>query len=172
MTVPYGFCHCGCGQKTKVATKNVRKHGYVRGEPYRFIVGHTNKINHTVDSQTGCWIWGGKLNGNGYAVSTRNHKSVRLARWLYERTFGALSVGMHVDHICRNRACINPYHLRPLTPRDNQLASPLLKLTKDKAREIRRLRSSGKTFSAIGSQFGISKRYVFDIVKRDAWKDA
>jgi hypothetical protein len=35
-----GFCECGCGQKTKIATSTARWHGYVRGEPHRLIAGH------------------------------------------------------------------------------------------------------------------------------------
>ena len=40
--VPYGFCHCGCGGKTTIATRNHAKCGMVKGEPRRFIRGHRN----------------------------------------------------------------------------------------------------------------------------------
>ena len=39
--IPYGYCHCGCGQKTKIITKNDRGRGHVKGEPLKYIVGHS-----------------------------------------------------------------------------------------------------------------------------------
>lgn len=37
---PTGLCICGCGRKTKIATKSDRRHGHVMGQPFRFILGH------------------------------------------------------------------------------------------------------------------------------------
>jgi hypothetical protein len=42
-TVPYGYCHCGCGQKTNLHTFSDASKGHVRGEPKRFINGHQNR---------------------------------------------------------------------------------------------------------------------------------
>jgi hypothetical protein len=41
--VPYGYCHCGCGRKTKVATRNSTIHGYVKGEPFKWLHGHAGR---------------------------------------------------------------------------------------------------------------------------------
>jgi hypothetical protein len=38
--IPYGYCHCGCGQKTRIATYTHRTIGYVKGHPMRFVHGH------------------------------------------------------------------------------------------------------------------------------------
>lgn len=38
--IPYGYCHCGCGQRTKIAKYNDSYHGLIAGEPLRFINGH------------------------------------------------------------------------------------------------------------------------------------
>jgi hypothetical protein len=38
--IPYGFCHCGCGQKTTVAKVTSRTQGRIRGVPVKFIRGH------------------------------------------------------------------------------------------------------------------------------------
>lgn len=40
MTVPFGFCQCGCGQKTRIAGGNDARFGAVRGQPRRFVYGH------------------------------------------------------------------------------------------------------------------------------------
>ena len=39
-TVPYGFCHCGCGEKTKITPQNHTKMGWIKNEPRKFISGH------------------------------------------------------------------------------------------------------------------------------------
>lgn len=38
--IPYGYCHCGCGQKTKIAPQNLIRLGWIKGEPIRYITGH------------------------------------------------------------------------------------------------------------------------------------
>lgn len=42
----YGYCRCGCGEKTTIATQTDKKWGAVKGEPRRFISGH-NRIPGT-----------------------------------------------------------------------------------------------------------------------------
>lgn len=31
--IPYGYCHCGCGQKTRISDKNITRLGWVKGQP-------------------------------------------------------------------------------------------------------------------------------------------
>jgi AP2 domain len=38
--IPYGYCHCGCGQKTELATKNHTAKGFVKGKPHKYVRGH------------------------------------------------------------------------------------------------------------------------------------
>jgi hypothetical protein len=46
-TIPYGTCHCGCGQETTIATQSETANGYTAGEPKRFVRGHAgHKITH------------------------------------------------------------------------------------------------------------------------------
>jgi very-short-patch-repair endonuclease len=46
--VPYGFCHCGCSERTMIATKTSTAKGWVKGRPKRFINGHnSNRPRHT-----------------------------------------------------------------------------------------------------------------------------
>ena len=40
--IMYGYCHCGCGQKTNIALQTDRRRGHIKGEPMRFIHGHAN----------------------------------------------------------------------------------------------------------------------------------
>jgi hypothetical protein len=41
--IPYGYCHCGCGQKTNVAPHNDKRHGTIKGEPQRYVFGHGSR---------------------------------------------------------------------------------------------------------------------------------
>ena len=47
-SIPYGYCHCGCGEKTSIAKKTCNARGRIKGEPYRFCRGHNTKMNDSV----------------------------------------------------------------------------------------------------------------------------
>ena len=42
--IPYGYCHCGCGKKTKIAKENRKKIGWVKGQPVKFLLGHNGRL--------------------------------------------------------------------------------------------------------------------------------
>lgn len=76
------------------------------------------------EPNSGCWIWMGSLDHNGYGKAGAYINGVRekesLAhRFSYREFVGAIPHGMHVDHICRNRACVNPQHLQVLSHLEN-----------------------------------------------------
>jgi hypothetical protein len=69
--------------------------------------------------ESGCWIWQRYINRHGYGRLARGGKRGtprQLAhRWYYERLVGPIPDGLELDHLCRNRACVNPDHLEPVT---------------------------------------------------------
>jgi len=40
---PYGYCHCGCGQKTPISPKTVAAQGFVKGQPRMYMPHHSRR---------------------------------------------------------------------------------------------------------------------------------
>ncbi len=70
-----------------------------------------------------CHIWQGYLDKDGYGSFYFRKKLRRAHRVAYFMVVGDIPKGMVVDHICNNRPCVNPSHLRLLTPKANSLDS-------------------------------------------------
>lgn len=76
-------------------------------------------------TDSGCIEWIGGLQGEGYgqffAGRTGPEQTGKIAahRWSYEHHRGAIPQGLQIDHLCRNRRCVNPDHLEPVTAQEN-----------------------------------------------------
>lgn len=68
-----------------------------------------------------CWEWIGGRTGSGYGVLWVNGKDVSAHRFSYELHRGPIPAGLAIDHLCRNRGCVNPDHMEPVTTRENLL---------------------------------------------------
>lgn len=80
-------------------------------------------MRHIEKRPDGCWQFTGKLTGSGYSRLGRSGDSpeVKGHRPAYETLIGPIPDGLELDHICRNRACVNPAHLEPVTHQVNLL---------------------------------------------------
>jgi len=71
-----------------------------------------------------CWLWKAARHPGGYgAIAVKGSRRIALAhRYIYELLVGPIPNGMQLDHLCRQRGCVNPAHLRVVTSKENSNA--------------------------------------------------
>jgi hypothetical protein len=96
-----GYCH--------MHYRRVRRTGSPQGATveWRFFT----RVRQVGD----CWQWH-KTDPNGYGTLFQR---MLPHRWAYEFLRAAIPDGLELDHLCRNRRCVNPWHLEPVTRRVN-----------------------------------------------------
>lgn len=146
---------------------------------------------HAVDPATGCWIWTGAKNRNGYGIFTvergRKRRGVLAHRASFEVHVGPIPEGALICHRCDRRDCINPAHLYEGTPQTNMddkaargrghwpgaketprgEANGRVKLTTD---QVRAIRSSREPVALIASAFEVHPETIRQIRKRRIWR--
>lgn len=156
---PTGYCECGCGERTEIATVTSRAAGRLMGTHQRFIRGHNTRVqnpNHRPgpdyleDEETGCWVWQRAKIDNGYGRTRRNGKNVQAHRAFYEDCFGSITSGQVIHHKCSNRACVNPDHLEALDDREHR--SQHSQFRADAANLVLR---SGLTLEEVAKRLGV-----------------
>ena len=67
-----------------------------------------------------CWTWTGCKDKHGYGNFSVNNSGRRVHRIAYELVRGKIPAGLTLDHLCRNRACPNPFHCEAVTLEENK----------------------------------------------------
>lgn len=121
-------CSCGCGQAAPLVKRTNARLGHVKGHPHKFVSGHNQRMKAGLSllmkyvsksDANGCWNWIGLVNRKGYgSVQVRGVKH-NAHRAVYLEFGLQIPAGYHLDHICRNKLCVNPAHMEPVTLKEN-----------------------------------------------------
>lgn len=91
------------------------------GQPDPFAASHIARFFIRVaELPDGCWLWTGSCDRVGYGMFGAAKRHFRAHRYSYELLIGDIPVGLEMDHLCRMRECVNPFHVEPVTMQENR----------------------------------------------------
>jgi hypothetical protein len=173
-----------------------KAHQELRDEKEELISRFWLKVDK--EHESGCWIWRGNLNKQGYGRFGVNRKIILAHRYSWEITNGEIPDGMYVCHICDVPACVNPSHMFLGTLADNNedmrrkgrginppakanrtsfqkgVTSgenhPRAKLTRSDIEEAKLLREQGWKYKDIAKKYGVATPTLHRAVRGTTWK--
>lgn len=123
--------------------------------------------HYSIDRKSGCWNWLMALSC-GYGRIDFQGKLWLAPRLAYSMFVGRIKRGLVIDHLCRNRRCINPKHLEPVTMAENIRRGNRAKLSRSDVEKIRS--SSGKTQMELSKKFGVGQDEISRIINNKRFK--
>lgn len=121
-----------------------------------------------VEKTERCWLWRGAVDNNGYGRFRLNGKTVYAHRLAYKLSVDSIEAGMTLDHLCRNRQCVNPNHLEQVTNKEN-----ILRGQAPSARAARRVTcSNGHAYNDANTYWGKNGQRVCRTCHRDEMRRA
>jgi HNH endonuclease len=89
--------------------------------PYWATAQAQRRLFQKIDQTDACWIWTGGQTASGYGRCKVAGKFRRAHRLTYELLVGPIPEDLVLDHLCRDKLCVRPDHLEPVTDRENIL---------------------------------------------------
>ena len=106
--------------------------------------------NIDLSTPSACWEWVG-YGSDGYGHAWYEGKKWTAHRLMWTVLVGEIPEGLQVDHLCRNRRCVNPDHLEPVTQQENIRRGMTGKLNH---------RNTAKTHCKRGHEFTPDNTYI------------
>lgn len=196
-----------CNQQTTNANT---QHAYIMQNAAQQIEPLSTKVNLTnqnhfnfwrkVNKLSGCWVWTGTKNENGYGYFGVSGKMIRAHRISWMMHNGVIPNKLHVLHKCDTPSCVNPSHLFLGTHKENMMDRDLKgrnkihcgdsngarihpeklargsknkssKLSEEKILKIRLIYSlGGISQKELAAQFNMNQTTIGDIIRRETWK--
>lgn len=91
--------------------------------PIERLLAKVDIPDHAPDT---CWLWQGAVDPNGYGRFYFQGRMLGAHRVAYQLLAGGVDGELDLDHLCRNRGCVRPSHLEPVTRRENLLRGDTL----------------------------------------------
>lgn len=88
------------------------------------------RLLEKIDRTRTCWLFTGAISTNGYGRIGLKNRVLQAHRVAYEIFFGEIPDGMHIDHLCRVRHCVNPEHLEAVTQKENNNRAAVVRSTR------------------------------------------
>lgn len=136
------------------------------------------------DPNTGCWLWGGSANKQGYGNFWMDKKCQKAHRVSYKLFVGPLSDDLDVMHTCDFPPCVNPAHLRAGTTKDNVRDMWAKRRGKPSRGEnngnstftafgasyVKEMKSAGFSSAQIAEKFGVANSTIRRILTGKSWR--
>lgn len=114
-------------------------------------------IESKIQKTETCWNWLGMINEKGYGRIDVSGRKISAHKYIYENTLGKIPDSLELDHLCRNRKCVRPDHLEPVTHQENIRRSL-------KNRVV-------KTHCIRGHEFNLENTYLVRDGVRRSWRN-